>query len=108
MESMSMELEQNEVVPKVDEFAIETIRLSKVFGKENKIHAVDNLNLQVRKGEVFGFVGPNGAGKTTTMKMLIGLLEPSEGSGKVAGYDIVREVINIRETTGVLPELPVL
>ncbi|WP_239451004.1 ABC transporter ATP-binding protein [Methanosarcina horonobensis] len=104
MESMSMELEQNEVVPKVDEFAIETIRLSKVFGKENKIHAVDNLNLQVRKGEVFGFVGPNGAGKTTTMKMLIGLLEPSEGSGKVAGYDIVREVINIRETTGVLPE----
>ena len=65
---------------------------------------MDNLNLQVRKGEVFGFVGPNGAGKTTTMKMLIGLLEPSEGSGKVAGFDIVREVINIRETTGVLPE----
>lgn len=104
MESIGIELEQNEIIQKTDNFAIETIHLSKIFGKENQIRAVDNLNLQVRKGEVFGFVGPNGAGKTTTMKMLIGLLEPSEGSGKVAGFDIVREVINIRETTGVLPE----
>lgn len=104
MDSMDMELGQSGVVQKTDEFAIETIHLSKFFGKENQIRAVDNLNLQVRKGEVFGFVGPNGAGKTTTMKMLIGLLEPSEGRGKVAGFDIVREVINIREQTGVLPE----
>jgi ABC-2 type transport system ATP-binding protein len=65
---------------------------------------VNALNLEVIKGEVFGFVGPNGAGKTTTMKMMIGLLEPTSGSGKVAGFDIVREVINIREATGVLPE----
>jgi ABC-2 type transport system ATP-binding protein len=104
IESIGMELEQNEIIQKTDNFAIETVNLSKIFGKENQIRAVDNLNLQVKKGEVFGFVGPNGAGKTTTMKMLIGLLEPSEGSGKVAGFDIVREVINIRETTGVLPE----
>lgn len=103
-ESMDMELGQSGVVRKTNGFAIETIHLSKVFGKENQIRAVDDLNLQVRKGEVFGFVGPNGAGKTTTMKMLIGLLEPSEGSGKVAGFDIVREIINIREQTGVLPE----
>jgi len=104
VESMSMELEQSGILQETDEFAIETIHLSKFFGKEKQIRAVDNLNLQVKKGEVFGFVGPNGAGKTTTMKMLIGLLEPSEGSGRVAGFDIVREVINIRETTGVLPE----
>ncbi|HII81615.1 MAG TPA: ABC transporter ATP-binding protein [Methanosarcina sp.] len=104
LESTGLELEQSEIVQNTDQFAIETIHLSKIFGKENQIRAVDNLNLQVRKGEVFGFVGPNGAGKTTTMKLLIGLLEPSEGSGKVAGFDIVREVINIRETTGVLPE----
>lgn len=104
MESMNIESEKSEISQKRDEFAIETIHLSKFFGKENQIRAVDNLNMQVRKGEVFGFVGPNGAGKTTTMKMLIGLLEPSEGSGKVAGFDIVREVINIREKTGVLPE----
>ncbi|AAM04950.1 ABC transporter ATP-binding protein [Methanosarcina acetivorans] len=104
IDSIGVELEQSRIARKTDEFAIETIHLSKVFGKENQIRAVDNLNLQIRKGEVFGFVGPNGAGKTTTMKMLIGLLEPSEGSGKVAGFDIIREVINIRETTGVLPE----
>lgn len=104
VESMSVELEQSGILQETDEFAIETIHLSKFFGKEKQIRAVDNLNLQVKKGEVFGFVGPNGAGKTTTMKMLIGLLEPSEGSGRVAGFDIVREVINIRETTGVLPE----
>lgn len=83
---------------------IETKDLTKRFGKKNEFIAVDTLNLSVKKGEVFGFVGPNGAGKTTTMKMLIGLLEPTSGSGKVAGFDIVREVIKIREATGVLPE----
>ncbi len=94
---MDAEKEKNENI-------IETIDLTKRFGKKNEITAVDSLNLSVKKGEVFGFVGPNGAGKTTTMKMLIGLLEPSSGSGKVAGFDIVREVIKIREATGVLPE----
>ncbi|MDD4331136.1 MAG: ABC transporter ATP-binding protein [Methanosarcinaceae archaeon] len=104
MEIRSTELEQNKIKPRTDEFAIETLNLSKSFGKEKEIRAVKNLNLQVKKGEVFGFIGPNGAGKTTTMKMLIGLLEPDEGSGKVEGFDIVREVINIREQTGMLPE----
>ena len=51
---------------------IETEELTKRFGKDNEIVAVDSLTLQVDAGEVFGFVGPNGAGKTTTMKMLIG------------------------------------
>ncbi|MCX9024982.1 MAG: ABC transporter ATP-binding protein [Candidatus Methanoperedens sp.] len=87
-----------------NENIIETINLTKSFGKHNELVAVDSLNLSVKKGEVFGFVGPNGAGKTTTMKMLIGLLEPTSGTGKVAGYNIVREVIKIREATGVLPE----
>ena len=85
-------------------YPIRTKELTKSFGKENEIVAVDSLTLQVGASEIFGFVGPNGAGKTTTMKMLIGLLEPSSGSGRVAGYDIVREVIRIREVTGVLPE----
>ncbi|MCZ7355317.1 MAG: ABC transporter ATP-binding protein [Candidatus Methanoperedens sp.] len=87
-----------------NENIIETINLTKSFGKKHELIAVDSLNLRVKKGEVFGFVGPNGAGKTTTMKMLIGLLEPTSGTGKVAGYDIVREIIKIREATGVLPE----
>lgn len=94
---MDEETNQNKNIIEID-------NLTKTFGKQNVLVAVDSLNLSVKKGEVFGFVGPNGAGKTTTMKMLIGLLEPSSGSGKVAGFDIVREVINIRETTGVLPE----
>ncbi|ETA67965.1 MULTISPECIES: ABC transporter ATP-binding protein [Methanolobus] len=104
MEIISREQEQSQIMERTKELAIETINLSKSFGKEKKIHAVDNLNLKVKKGEVFGFVGPNGAGKTTTMKMLIGLLEPTSGSGKVAKYDILHEIINIREETGVLPE----
>jgi ABC-2 type transport system ATP-binding protein len=104
METISKELEKSQIIESTKELAIETINLSKTFGKEKQIHAVNNLNLNVKKGEVFGFVGPNGAGKTTTMKMLIGLLEPTSGSGKVAGYDILREIINIREETGVLPE----
>ncbi len=88
----------------IDENVIELKSLTKKFGKQNEIIAVDSLSLKVKNGEVFGFVGPNGAGKTTTMKMMIGLLEPTSGTGKVAGFDIVREVINIRETTGVMPE----
>lgn len=83
---------------------IEIQGLTKWFGKQKEIVAVDSLTLNVKKGEVFGFVGPNGAGKTTTMKMLIGLLEPTSGTGRVGGFDIVREIINIREATGVLPE----
>lgn len=101
-----MESIENEMVAGQDgdENIIEIRDLTKRFGKKNEIVAVDSLTLNVRKGEVFGFVGPNGAGKTTTMKMLIGLLEPSSGTGKVAGFDIIKEVINIREATGVLPE----
>lgn len=87
-----------------NENVIELKNLTKKFGKHNQSTAVNALNLEVKRGEVFGFVGPNGAGKTTTMKMMIGLLEPTSGTGKVAGFDIVREVINIREATGVLPE----
>jgi ABC-2 type transport system ATP-binding protein len=87
-----------------DKYPIVVDELTKKFGKENDIIAVNSLSLKVREGEVFGFVGPNGAGKTTTMKMLIGLLEPTSGAGHVAGFDIVKQIINIRRITGVLPE----
>jgi len=55
------------------------------------ITAVDGLNLEIRKGEMFGFLGPNGAGKTTTINMLCGLLEPTAGSATVAGYDVTKD-----------------
>ncbi|MEJ7651869.1 MAG: ABC transporter ATP-binding protein [Chloroflexia bacterium] len=65
------------------EYVIETHNLTKRYG--DKIVAVDQLNLRVRRGEVYGFVGPNGAGKTTTLRMLLGLIRPTEGEAIVLG-----------------------
>jgi ABC-2 type transport system ATP-binding protein len=67
--------------------AIETRALQRVF---NGTAAVDSLDLVVEPGTFFGFLGPNGAGKSTTIKMLTGLLEPSSGSARVLGHDVVR------------------
>lgn len=80
---------------------IETVNLTK---KYDDVAVVDGLNLTVREGEIFGFLGPNGAGKTTTMKMLLGLIRPTSGTGTVAGHDIVREVLEVRRHCGVLPD----
>ena len=65
------------------EAVVETRGLTKHYG--NGIVAVDNLNLVVRRGEVYGFLGPNGAGKTTTLRMLLGLIRPTSGSATVVG-----------------------
>lgn len=69
----------------MDEFIIEAKNLSKSFGD---FVAVDNLNLKIKKGEVFGFLGPNGAGKTTSIKMMVGLLRPTGGQILIDGTDI--------------------
>ncbi len=66
--------------------------------------AVDRVSFEVREGEIFGFLGPNGAGKTTTIKMLTGLLAPSEGSGHVAGLDIRTEHAAIKERIGYMSQ----
>ncbi|HII84197.1 MAG TPA: ATP-binding cassette domain-containing protein [Methanobacterium subterraneum] len=71
----------------VDEFIIEANNLFKSFGD---FVAVDNLNLKIKKGEVFGFLGPNGAGKTTSIKMMVGLLRPTGGQILVDGQDIAQ------------------
>ena len=68
------------------------------------ITAVNGLNLEIRKGEMFGFLGPNGAGKTTTINMLCGLLEPTAGSAYVAGYDVTKEPTKMKEHIGVCPQ----
>jgi ABC-2 type transport system ATP-binding protein len=65
---------------------------------------VNNLNLGIGEGEAFGFLGPNGAGKTTTIKMLMGLIQPTSGTGKVCGFDIVHQVLEVRRSCGVLPD----
>lgn len=66
--------------------------------------AVDNVSLEVRRGEIFGFLGPNGAGKSTTIRMLCGILEPTSGSGSVAGYDIVAEPERIKTVIGYMSQ----
>jgi ABC-2 type transport system ATP-binding protein len=66
--------------------------------------AVNNLALQIREGEVFGFLGPNGAGKTTTLLMFLGLTEPSSGKVRVIGFDPAREPLRVKEKVGYLPE----
>jgi ABC-2 type transport system ATP-binding protein len=78
-------------------------KLTKKFGS---LTAVDELNLQVEKGEVFGFLGPNGAGKTTTMRMLCCLISKTSGVARIAGYSIddPRDSLKIRKIIGILPE----
>ena len=72
--------------------------------KFDDITAVDGLNLEIRKGEMFGFLGPNGAGKTTTISMLCGLLEPTAGSAEIAGFDVGKEPQKVKQLIGVCPQ----
>jgi len=66
--------------------------------------AVDHINLETRKGEIFGFLGPNGAGKSTTIRMLCGLLRPTSGRAIVAGYDVSREPESVRQNIGYMSQ----
>ncbi len=87
------------------EKAIVTEGLTKIFKSGRKrITAVDNLNLQVERGEIFGFIGPNGAGKSTTIKMLLSILFPTSGRAWIFGEDI--GTIEARRKVGYLPENP--
>lgn len=80
---------------------IEAERLSKSFGD---IRAVDEISLQVAKGEVLGFLGPNGAGKSTTMKLLTGFLEPDSGTARVCSFNVVEQPKAAKACLGYLPE----
>lgn len=80
---------------------IETFDLSKSF---DDFLAVDRINLNVPAGEILVLLGPNGAGKTTTVRMLTSILRPTGGSGKIAGYDIVKDAAVVRSLVGVLTE----
>jgi len=81
--------------------AVETSALVRRFGD---FVAVDNLNLSVQRGSFFGFLGPNGAGKSTTIKMLCGLMRPTAGSVRIAGFDLATQPLEIKGSIGVLPE----
>src|SRR5689334_23044603 len=80
---------------------IETRDLTRRFGA---LTAVDHLDLSVQRGEIFGLVGPDGAGKTTTLRMLCGLMDPSEGSACVAGHDVARESQAVKDQIGYMAQ----
>ena len=82
---------------------IETVHLTKRYGIKV---AVDDVNITVNPGEIFGFLGPNGAGKTTTIKMIVGLLLPTSGSVKVAGFDIQSQAQEAKAFCGYAPDEP--
>ena len=84
---------------------IKLINLTKVY-KEFK--AVDNLNLEVKRGIIFGFLGPNGAGKTTTIRMMAGILRPTEGRIIMDGMDISKEPAAVKRCAGFIPDRPFL
>jgi len=86
-------------------FSVEAEGLTRKF---NTFAAVDHLNLQISEGEVFGLLGPNGAGKTTTLRMLACLITPTEGTATIAGYDIHKDPLKVRQSVGILTENPSL
>ena len=84
---------------------IKTENLTKRF---DRLVAVNNVTFSVKKGEVFGFLGPNGAGKTTTIKMLTTLLNPTDGSANVTGFDIIKQRDHVRKNIGIVFQEPAL
>ncbi|WP_240419556.1 ABC transporter ATP-binding protein [Paenibacillus periandrae] len=82
---------------------VQTHNLSKTYGAINRVNKVD---LKVQEGEIYGFLGPNGAGKTTTLKMLLGLIKPSEGTITIFGQSLSRHRSSILQRTGSLIESP--
>ncbi|HEX8995516.1 MAG TPA: ABC transporter ATP-binding protein [Ktedonobacterales bacterium] len=91
--------------PRSDEVVLRTRDLTKRYGERL---AVDRLNLEARRGEVFGFLGPNGAGKTTTIRMCLGLIAPSAGAVEILGRDVAREGAQALPRVGALVEQPAL
>ena len=81
--------------------AIDVHDINKHYGDK---HVVNNLSLQVARGEIFGFLGPNGSGKTTSIRMMCGLLTPDSGSGTCLGYDILRETAEIKRRVGYMTQ----
>ena len=84
---------------------IEVENLTKRYGRTT---AVDGVSFRVQKGEILGFLGPNGAGKTTTMRILTCYLPPTEGTARVAGYDVLQSPLEVKRRVGYIPETPPL
>lgn len=86
--------------------SVSSIKLTNLSKSYRRHDAVKDLNVEVNKGELFGFLGPNGAGKTTTIKMLTGLLEPSSGSAEIAGINIWQDPVEAKKRIAYVPDQP--
>ena len=84
------------------------IQLENLTRHYGSLAAVQDLNMTVQEGELFGFLGPNGAGKTTTIRMIIGLLRPTRGTVSVAGHDVKQEPLAVKRAVGYLAQTPLL
>jgi len=82
------------------------VELKNVTKRYNEIVAVNNFNLNIKQGEIFGLLGPNGSGKSTTLKMLMGLVQPTAGSVNVLGLDVQKNPIEVKRLVGYVPESP--
>jgi ABC-2 type transport system ATP-binding protein len=82
-------------------YAVETNELSRVFGS---FVAVNKISLHIKQGNIYGFLGPNGSGKSTTIRMLCGILEPSEGNGQILGLDLARDAEKIKTKIGYMSQ----
>ena len=82
------------------------IELQGLVKRYGTLTAVDGVDLKVQAGEIFGFLGPNGAGKTTTVKLITGLLQPTEGRVRVAGFDMATHALEAKRVMGLVPDEP--
>jgi len=82
------------------------VELKNVTKQYNEIVAVNELNLNIKQGRIFGLLGPNGSGKSTTLKMLMGLVQPTSGSVNVLGIDVQKNPIEVKRLVGYVPESP--
>jgi ABC-2 type transport system ATP-binding protein len=82
------------------------VELKGVVKRYNEILAVDNVDLTIKAGEIFGLLGPNGSGKSTTLKMLLGLVQPDSGSVTVLGTDVQQDSVAVKQQVGYVPESP--
>src|SRR4051794_32833628 len=102
---MAVDAQRTETQLDADGDVIVTEGLTKVFeGRAGAVRAVENLNLRVRRGEIFGLLGPNGAGKTTTVGMLTTRVIPTEGRALVGGIDVIARPATAKQVIGVVPQ----
>jgi ABC-2 type transport system ATP-binding protein len=83
-------------------YALAVKGLTKYYGS---LLAVDHIDFEVKKGEIFGFLGPNGAGKTTTIRMLTGVSTPTEGTASIMGYDVLKQSVEAKALMGIVPDV---